>query len=282
MPQVAIIGAGEIGVSVAICFLSHGYRVILLDKSEEILNRSYNRLLREYRHAEFFYSNTGDYSGNPPEPLLTTDYANLSGVPYVIENVTEDWDTKAAVYRSIGTVCGEGAVIMANTSCIPITKIASLLNHSGGVIGVHFMNPAYLINLVEVIKGAHTSGDTAAKVYGLLKDIGKKAITVNDSAGFVSNRVSHTYINEAAFIVQEQVAAPMDVDMIFRSCMGHKMGPLETADLIGIDTVVRSLDVLFDNFRDPKYRCCALLRNMAAAGFLGRKSGKGFYEYDLF
>lgn len=278
--EIAIIGAGEIGISVAVCFLSFGYNVILLDKSKEIINNSRKRFINEYKHAERFYGNTRNYDERLSMVSFTSDYAELLGKPYIIENTTEDWETKEIVYRSLGDVCDDHTLIMANTSCISITKIASLLNHNSNVIGLHFMNPAYLIKFAEVIKGQHTSDATVEKVYTLLHDIGKSAITINDFAGFVSNRISHTYINEAAFVVQDRVAEAKDVDMIFRNCFGHKMGPLETADLIGIDTVVRSLDVLFENYHDSKYRCCILLRKMVAAGFFGKKSGKGFYEYD--
>lgn len=141
------------------------------------------------------------------------------------------------------------------------------------------MNPVPLIHAVEVIKGYHTSKETIEETKDFLEKLGKEAIIVNDNPGFVSNRLSHIFMNEAAFVVQDQVADPVDVDNIFKKCYGHKMGPLETADLIGLDTVVKSLKVLYDTYQDPKFKCCPLLARMVDAGLLGKKSGKGFYDY---
>jgi 3-hydroxybutyryl-CoA dehydrogenase len=147
------------------------------------------------------------------------------------------------------------------------------------VAGMHFMNPVYLMSTVEVIRGHHTSEGTLAAVNGLLAQLKKESVVVGDLPGFVSNRISHLFMNEAAFVFQDGLATAEQIDAIFKKCFGHKMGPLETADLIGLDTVMRSLDVLFDSFHDPKFRCCPLLRKMVDAGDHGRKSGRGFYVY---
>jgi 3-hydroxybutyryl-CoA dehydrogenase len=141
------------------------------------------------------------------------------------------------------------------------------------------MNPVHLKPTVEVIKGFHTSDDTLKKLSDLFKQLNKNSIIVNDLPGFVSNRISHLFMNEAAFVFQDQVASAADIDNIFKKCFGHTMGPLETADLIGLDTVMHSLDVLYESYQDPKFRCCPLLRKMVYAGLVGRKSGKGFYDY---
>lgn len=183
------------------------------------------------------------------------------------------------VYGKIDNICDENCIFLVNTSCISITKIAALTKRPDKVIGTHFMNPVPQKKVVEVVKGYHTSEETIASLKELLANIGKEAIIVNDYPGFVSNRVSHLFMNEAAYVVQDQVASPESVDDIFKKCFGHAMVPLETADLIGLDTVVNSLDILYKSYQDPKFRCCPLLRKMVDAGLYGRKSGEGFYKY---
>jgi 3-hydroxybutyryl-CoA dehydrogenase len=167
----------------------------------------------------------------------------------------------------------------ANTSCISITRIGSVTRRPAKVVGVHLMNPVHLKPTVEVIRGFHTADCTVGTLLQLFARLDKEAIVVEDMPGFVSNRISHLFMNEAAFVLQDSVATAEQIDAIFRKCFGHKMGPLETADLIGLDTVMRSLDVLHESFQDPKYRCCPLLRKLVHAGHLGRKAGKGFYAY---
>jgi 3-hydroxybutyryl-CoA dehydrogenase len=167
----------------------------------------------------------------------------------------------------------------ANTSCISITQIGSATRRSAQVIGIHLMNPVHLKPTVEVIRGFHTSEGTLNTLLQLFTVLHKEAVVVDDLPGFVSNRISHLFMNEAAFVLQDNVATAEQIDMIFKQCFGHKMGPLETADLIGLDTVARSLDVLYESFQDPKYRCCPLLRKLVHAGHLGRKTGKGFHAY---
>jgi 3-hydroxybutyryl-CoA dehydrogenase len=199
---------------------------------------------------------------------------------FVVENVTESWDVKRPVYAELDEVCGADAIFIANTSAIPITRIASLTGRPERVIGVHFMNPVPMKAAVELIPGRLTSAATVERTRAFLDSIGKAAIPVRDSAGFVSNRVLMLTVNEAAFLVYEGVATAETVDEVFRSCFGHPMGPLETADLIGVDTILYSVEVLYEHFADSKYRPCPLLREMTAAGLHGRKTGRGFYTYD--
>src|SRR6185436_18337484 len=167
----------------------------------------------------------------------------------------------------------------ANTSCISITQIASVTRRPANIVGIHLMNPVHLKPTVEVIRGFHTSEGAMDTLLQLFSRLNKQAIVVEDLPGFVSNRISHLFMNEAAFVLQDNVASAEQIDLIFKKCFGHKMGPLETADLIGLDTVMLSLDVLHESFRDPKFRCCPLLRKLVHAGHLGRKTGRGFHAY---
>lgn len=279
--KVAVIGAGVMGSSTALDLVLHGKQVVLVDISEEILKKTEADMLNSARMA---------FMMNPKLPkmskeeilenvLYSTSLQDIISCELIIENITEDWDKKKSLYKQIEQLTNMEYCIAANSSCISITQIASLTDAPEKVIGVHFMNPVYLKKTVEVIKGYHTSESTIEEIEMLLKDLGKQMIAVNDFPGYVSNRISHLFMNEAAFVVQDQVATPEQVDNIFKKCYGHAMGPLETADLIGLDTVVNSLDVLYDSYYDTKFRCCPLLKKMVHAGLLGRKSGKGFYQY---
>jgi 3-hydroxybutyryl-CoA dehydrogenase len=282
MKSVGVVGAGVMGVGVAQNLAQVGYQVVLADISNEILEKAKENLYRNIRFQTLFNKSE---STEEPEVILsriqfTTDYNQLKAVEILIENVTENWDIKKAVYQKLNGILSETCVILVNTSCISITKIAALTNRADQVIGTHFMNPVPLKKAVEVIRGYHTSEATIQFTNDFLATLGKESIIVNDLPGFVSNRISHLFMNEAAFVVQDQVAAAAEVDEIFKKCYGHKMGPLETADLIGLDTVANSLDILYESYQDSKFRCCPLLRKMVAAGLLGMKSGQGFYSYN--
>jgi len=210
---------------------------------------------------------------------LTTDMNDLTSCDFIIENVIEDWGVKKPLYEQLGKLLPANVCLGANTSCISITQIGQASGRPANVVGVHFMNPPHLKPAVEVIRGFHTSDQTISTLLQLLSQLNKEAIIVEDMPGFVSNRISHLFMNEAAFVLQDNVSTAEKIDMIFKKCFGHKMGPLETADLIGLDTIMHSLDVLFESYKDPKYRCCPLIRKLVHAGHLGRKSGKGFYTY---
>jgi 3-hydroxybutyryl-CoA dehydrogenase len=210
---------------------------------------------------------------------VTTDYERLNDVPIVIENVTEKWDIKKTVYQRLDSICRDDCLFAVNTSALSITRVASVTSRAPQVIGMHFMNPVPLKPMVEVIRGYHTSEQTIDTAKALVTAMDKECIVVNDSPGFVTNRVMMLTINEAIFMVQEQVSSVAEVDRLFKQCFGHKMGPLETADLIGLDTVLLSIEVLYESFNDSKYRPCPLLKQMVDAGLSGRKSGRGFYTY---
>ena len=277
--SVVIIGAGVMGKGVAQVLVQNQYHVYIYDRLPiyTIINTIKRNI---YMDSMFRNKNSMDMKKDVTErlqPLETMEC--LSSVDIIIENITEDIQEKKALYQYMSQFISERCVVLANTSCISITELASYLPYPGNVIGVHFMNPVPLINTVELIKGFHTTQDTVDLTLAFLSSIGKKAVLVNDLPGFVSNRISHLMMNEAAYIVQDQVASIESVDIIFRECYGHKMGPLELADLIGLDTVACSLKVLYDSYQDPKFRCCPLLIKMVNAGLLGRKSGQGFYTY---
>ncbi len=276
-----VVGAGVMGNGVAQDLAQTNHRVILLDLSPEILEYAKQKIKENIRLHTLFTKDEKTESVDEVLSRITfsTDYQLLSDVDFVIENVPEKWETKKEVYDQLEAVCSEKCIFVANTSAIPVTRLASITARPSKVIGVHFMNPVPLKPVVEIIPGFHTSEETLEATKRLLAEMGKEGIMVEDSPGFVSNRVLMLTINEAIYLLQENVASAKDVDKIFRDCFGHKMGPLETADLIGLDTVLYSIEVLFDSFNDSKYRPCPLLKKMVDAGLYGRKNGQGFYPY---
>lgn len=280
MKKVAVIGAGVMGIGVAHSVAQSGHQVILTDIKDEILNKAKEEIFNNIR-MQFFFKQEGV---EEPEKILeritfTKNYDMVKNVDFVIENVPEKWEAKKEVYLKLDDICPSHCIFAVNTSCISITKIASLTNRPKQIIGTHFMNPVPIKPVIEVIRGYHTSDETVSSIKELLATMKKRCVVVNDYPGFVSNRISHLLMNEAAFVVQDGVATAEQVDEIFRECFGHKMGPLETADLIGLDTVVDSLNILYQEYQDSKFKCAPLLNKMVRAGLCGRKSGQGFYEY---
>jgi 3-hydroxybutyryl-CoA dehydrogenase len=259
----------------------HGIGAVVVDTSERVLKRAQTEILNNIRFSRLLSKMLPRITRDAAleRMLLTTDLDDVAGCDFIIENVTEDWETKKRLYEQLEEVVPPGICFGANTSCISITQIASATQRATDVVGLHFMNPVHLKPTVEVIRGFHTSQQAIDTLLQLFSILGKEAILVEDLPGFVSNRISHLFMNEAAFVLQDGVATAENIDLIFKKCFGHKMGPLETADLIGLDTVMRSLDVLYESFHDPKYRCCPLLRKLVHAGHVGRKSGQGFYVY---
>ncbi len=271
------------GIGVAQKLAQHGFGVVLIDLGNDILDNAREKIRNNVRFHALL---TKDKSSSlDPGDILdriefATDYAALKNAFFVIENVSEKWEAKRSVYPLLDEVCPDETVYAVDTSCFSITRVAALTNRPDRVVGIHFMNPVPLKPTVEMIRGYHTSEESIGIAKSLLSDMDMDCVLVNDSPGFVSNRVLMLTVNEAVFCLQDQVATADQVDDIFKKCFGHKMGPLETADLIGLDTILYSIEVLHESFNDSKYRPCPLLKKMVDAGLLGRKSGQGFYTYN--
>ena len=278
---IGVVGAGVMGAGLAQNLAQTDHDVVLLDLGEEQLDRARGEIRQAVRMQGFFQKGEKKQSADDVLARIrfTTDYGDFGDVDFVIENVVEKWEPKAGVYPQIDAAAPERVVFVANTSCFSITRLASLTKRPEKVMGMHFMNPVPLKPMVEAIRGFHTTEETVETGRAFLASMGKECIVVNDMPGFVSNRVLMLTVNEAIFVVQDQVAPAEDVDRLFKTCFGHKMGPLETADLIGLDTILYSLDVLYESYNDSKYRPCPLLKKMVDAGLHGRKSGQGFYDY---
>jgi 3-hydroxybutyryl-CoA dehydrogenase len=279
--KVGVLGAGNIGIGAVTDLVLHGMSAVVVDVSDEILQSARDAVLSNVRFAPMLQKSLPKISKQEAldRMQLTTNIQDLISCDFVIENVTEDWGIKQAVYEALDRTVPPEVCFGANTSCISITKIASATRRPANVVGIHLMNPVHLKPTVEVIRGFHTSDRTIETLLQLFAQLNKESIIVEDLPGFVSNRISHLFMNEAAFVLQDHVATAAQIDAVFKKCFGHTMGPLETADLIGLDTVVRSLDVLFESYQDSKYRCCPLMRKLVHAGHVGRKAGRGFYDY---
>jgi 3-hydroxybutyryl-CoA dehydrogenase len=278
---VGVVGAGVMGIGVAHSLAQANHRVILLDTTDAILRQARSEITKNLRLERMLNRGKAHESIDTimERITFTTEYAPFADVDFVIENVTENWEIKKRVHEQLDAVAPPHAIFAANTSAISITRIGSATKRPTQVLGMHFMNPVPMKPTVEVIRGYHTSEETIATSQSLLASMNKEGIVVNDMPGFVSNRVLMLTVNEAVFLVQDQVATAAEVDKIFKSCFGHPMGPLETADLIGLDTILYSVEVLYESYNDSKYRPCPLLKKMVDAGLYGRKSGQGFYHY---
>jgi 3-hydroxybutyryl-CoA dehydrogenase len=278
---IAVVGAGTIGADVALDFALHGHSVWLKDVSTEKLEAATAKMKSTYRLTRLTMPRT------PLAPLEdalkrirpTTDNEGVRTADLVVENVTESFNDKKKVYLELGPLDRGGTIYAANTSCISITKIAALMPAPERVIGMHFMNPVPSSRIVELIRGHATSEETITKARGFVQALGKNCIVANDMPGFVSNRVMMLMINESIWLLQDGVASAPEIDVMFRQGFGHKMGPLATADLIGLDTILNSIGVLYESYKDCKFRPCPLLVKMVDAGLLGRKSGRGFFTY---
>jgi len=277
---VAVLGAGTMGNGIAHVFARSGYNVILrdvetrfLDSAVETISKNLDREVKKGKIPE------GDKSRVLGRIYTTTEMSEIARADFAIEAVPERLDLKLSVLREADKLLPPEAILASNTSSISITTLAAATSRPDRFVGMHFMNPVPVMALIEVIRALQTSDDTFHATMTLCERLDKKPVAVNDAPGFVSNRVLMPMINEAAFAVMEGVATAESVDAIMKMGMNHPMGPLELADLIGLDTCVNILEVLYSGFGDSKYRACPLLRRMVAAGWLGRKAGRGFYSY---
>ena len=279
--SVAVIGAGTMGSGIAHVFARSGFQITLCDVEQRFLDRA----LAAIRTNLGREAAKGKLPESEIEPALkrittTVDLESLAATPLTVEAAPERFELKADVFRALDRILPAAAILATNTSSISITKLAALTRRPAQVIGMHFFNPVPVMTLVEVVRGMATSDATFTAVRDLALKLGKTPVEVNDAPGFVSNRVLMPLINEAAFAVMEGVAKPEAVDQVFKLGMNHPMGPLTLADFIGIDVCVDILRVLHEGFGDPKYHPCPLLIRMVDAGWLGRKTGRGFYTYE--
>ncbi|MGE7437902.1 3-hydroxyacyl-CoA dehydrogenase family protein [Kitasatospora sp. NPDC001175] len=278
---VGVIGAGTIGRGVAQSFAESGFEVILVDISQAQLDSAVAQIGRDLLVQPMLLGKPLKEDAKTVLARITTgtELTALADADFVVENVTENWDVKRAVYEQIDAICRPGVIFGVNTSAVPITRVGSVTGRPAEILGLHFMNPVPMMDTVEVVSGHFTSEETLNTALGLLSEMGKEGIVVQDAPGFITNRVLMVTINEAIFCVQDQIASAEDVDKMFRGCFGHKMGPLETGDLIGLDTILNSITVMYESYKDSKYRPAPLLQKMVDARLLGRKTGQGFYTY---
>ena len=268
------------GNGIAQVFAQHGHPVILRDLTTEILDRARGQIAKSLgRLAEKGKLTAGDKDAALGRITATTDLAAVAGAGLVVEAVIENLEAKTKLFAELDRLAGPSAILASNTSSISITKLGAATRRPDKVIGMHFMNPVPIMELVEVIRGHATSDETTRTVVELARALGKTPVEVNDFPGFVSNRVLMPMINEAIFAVYEGVATAEAIDEVMKLGMNHPMGPLTLADFIGLDVCLAILKVLHDGLGDPKYRPCPLLKRMVDAGWLGRKSGRGFYTY---
>jgi methoxymalonate biosynthesis protein len=275
--RLAVVGGGVMGTNIAALALGHGVPVVLVDVSEQVLAQARETIAVKLRHAQLMGKLP---AGRTPAELVTSvSMTDTADATTVIEAVTEVPETKAKVIGEVSGIVRPGTLLISNTSCIPIDEMASAAARADELVGVHFMNPAYMIEMVEVIRGPRTGDATMAAVTDLLETLGRTALVVDDAPGFVINRVLHPLINSAAKLVQDGVAPVEVVDGLLEGCLGHATGPLRTADLIGLDNLVDSLNVLHARTGDPSCRPCDLLLDLVRAGKHGRKTDEGFYDY---
>jgi 3-hydroxybutyryl-CoA dehydrogenase len=277
---IGVVGSGTMGNGIAQVAARAGYSVVLHDVKDEFLQRALGVIDKNLqRDVDKQRLSTDEKQSIIGRIKTTTEIESFNEASLVIEAATETLDVKVDIFKTLDRTTPPETILASNTSSISITRLGAATNRSDKVIGMHFMNPVPVMKLVEVIRGIATSSETYERVRSLAEKLGKTALDCNDSPGFVSNRVLLPMINEAIFALYEGVATRESIDGIMKLGMNHPMGPLELADFIGLDVCLAILNVLYDGLGDPKYRACPLLKRYVDAGWLGRKSGRGFYEY---
>ena len=280
---IGVIGAGIMGQGVSFQLAKFNYKVILVDISEDKLQEAKENIRNIARFDLLMQrqkKSPAGISANPTENIrYSIDLREVMQAELVVENIPEKIGLKEQLYEQLSDIVRPGTLVAVNTSATPVTRLSAFMKEPSNVLGIHFVNPVHLMPTVEMVKGFFTSGQAIEKATQFLATMHMEAVLVNDSPGFVSNRVMLMYINEAIFCIQEKVATAREVDKIFRGCLSHSMGPLETADLIGLDTILYSIEVLYHEFNDDKYRPAYLLKQMVSARMLGKKTGEGFYKY---
>ncbi len=276
-----VVGAGQMGSGIAQVAAQAGFNVIMRDIKDEFVQRGLNNIKKNLERAV----SKGKISEDEKNAILgrikgTTDMKDFKDADFVVEAVIENFDLKKQVFQELDEITRDDIVLATNTSSISITKIAACTKRPEKVIGMHFMNPVPVMKLVEIIRGLATSDETFNLTKELAEKMGKTVAEANDFPGFISNRILLPMINEAIYCLYEGVGTPEAIDTVMKLGMNHPMGPLALADLIGLDTCLAILEVLYEGFGDPKYRPCPLLRKYVDAGWLGRKTGRGFYKYE--
>ena len=278
--RVAVIGAGQMGNGIAHVFAQSGIPVTMIDVSEDALQRGRATIEKNMdRQVKKNTLSADDKQAALGRIAISTDLAAAADATLVVEAATEHTDLKFRIFSDLDQIAPAGAILASNTSSISITRIAAQTKRPELVIGMHFMNPVPVMQLVEVIRGLATSDETTRRVMDLAKALGKTPVEANDFPGFIANRILLPMINEACYAVMEGVGTPEAIDQVMKLGMNHPMGPLTLADFIGLDTCVAILEVMHDGLGDPKYRPCPLLRKYVDAKWLGRKTGRGFYNY---
>ncbi|WP_432775448.1 3-hydroxybutyryl-CoA dehydrogenase [Brevibacillus gelatini] len=278
---IMVVGAGQMGSGIAQVAAQAGFRVYLNDVQQPFVERGLATIAKNLtRNVEKGRLSEDDKQAILSRITASTDLADAAEADFVIEAVTENMAVKSAIFSRLDEICPPHTILASNTSSLPITEIAAVTKRPEKVIGMHFMNPVPVMKLVEIIRGLQTADEVYQLTEDLSKQMGKVPVSVNDFPGFVSNRVLMPMLNEAIYCVYEGVATPEAIDEVMKLGMNHPMGPLQLADFIGLDTCLYIMEVLYEGFGDSKYRPCPLLRKYVKAGWLGKKSGRGFYVYN--